>query len=118
MASLDLGRLAIVDSRLANDRDALWTMSDDELVALAGQELERTGLARSDEVEDGCVFRVPKAYPVYDSGYSCYLEAVKEFVAGFENLPFPTVAIFISAPWLTRKQATERGASAGRLQRE
>jgi len=38
------------------------------------------------DVEDGCVFRVPKAYPVYDSKYRDYLAVVREFVDSHENL--------------------------------
>ena len=34
---------------------------------------ERIGLARAEDVEDGCVFRVPNAYPVYDSAYAGHL---------------------------------------------
>lgn len=66
--------------------DALWTMPDAELIALGKRELERIGLAREWEVADGRVFRVPKAYPVYDAGYREALETVREYVDGLENL--------------------------------
>jgi protoporphyrinogen oxidase len=49
-----------------DEGDALWNRPDDELVDMAKRELEKIGLARADEVTDGCVFRMPKAYPVYD----------------------------------------------------
>ncbi len=38
-----------------------------------------------EDVVDGCVFRVPKSYPVYDSGYADHLKVVREFVNGLEN---------------------------------
>lgn len=66
--------------------DALWTMPDEELVALATREIERVGLARSADVYDGCVVRVPKAYPIYDADYRGHLAAVREFVDGLENV--------------------------------
>ncbi len=69
--------------------DQLWSMPDPELIELGKRELERIGLARASDIEDGCVFRVEKAYPVYDSDYQEYLEVVKDFVAGLEN--FQTV---------------------------
>jgi protoporphyrinogen oxidase len=69
--------------------DRLWSMPDHELIDLGKRELERIGLARACDIEDGCVFRVDKAYPVYDSDYQEYLEVVKDFVAGLEN--FQTV---------------------------
>jgi len=68
-----------------NEGDALWTMSDTDLVELARVELEKIGLAKRDDVNDGCVFRVPKSYPVYDSDYTTYLGTVREFMDGLEN---------------------------------
>jgi protoporphyrinogen oxidase len=65
--------------------DGLWNMSDDHLISLGKRELERIGLATAAEIEDGCVFRVPKAYPIYDSEYRDYLAVMKEFVAGIPN---------------------------------
>jgi UDP-galactopyranose mutase len=49
--------------------DELWTMSDDDLVALGSKELEILGLLAADKVETGYVVRCPKAYPTYDDGY-------------------------------------------------
>lgn len=69
-----------------SEGDALWTMPDAELIRLGKEELERIGLARVSEISDGCVFRVPKAYPVYDADYREHLEAVRTFVDGLENL--------------------------------
>lgn len=66
--------------------DALWCAADEELIALAAQEIERIGLARAAEVCEGCVVRAPKAYPVYDTTYRAQLETVREFVDGLENL--------------------------------
>lgn len=65
--------------------DELWSMTDTELVELGKREIDRIGLAQYADVEDGCVFRVPKAYPVYDSEYHEYLEIVKEFIGSLEN---------------------------------
>jgi protoporphyrinogen oxidase len=67
------------------ERDELWNMSDDDLISLGKRELDRIGLASAADIEDGCVFRVPKAYPVYDSEYRDYLAIMKEFVAGLPN---------------------------------
>jgi protoporphyrinogen oxidase len=65
--------------------DELWKLSDAELIELGKRELQRIGLASPSDIEDGCVFRVPKAYPMYDSEYRDYLEIVKHFVGGLEN---------------------------------
>jgi protoporphyrinogen oxidase len=61
--------------------DGLWTSSDEELIALAKRELAFVGLAREDEVRDGCVVRQKKAYPVYDDGYKANVEAIRSELA-------------------------------------
>lgn len=68
-----------------SEGDELWSMSDSELVELGKREVELIGLTRSAAVEDGCVFRATKAYPIYDSGYRDYLGIVRNFVNELEN---------------------------------
>jgi protoporphyrinogen oxidase len=65
--------------------DELWTSSDADLIELGKREVERIGLARYADLEDGCVIRVPKAYPVYDSSYREHLTVVREFIDQLEN---------------------------------
>lgn len=65
--------------------DALWNKSDEELIRLGTWELERIGLCSAADVEDGCVVRAPKAYPVYGSDYREALGVVREFVDSLEN---------------------------------
>jgi protoporphyrinogen oxidase len=66
--------------------DGLWAMKDEDLIALGKSELEKLGLARADEVEEGTVVRVPKAYPVYDSTYKEALLTVRRFLSALPNL--------------------------------
>lgn len=68
-----------------NEGDELWTMSDAELVELGKQEITQIGLAAYEDVRDGCVFRVEKTYPVYDSNYTDHLDVIKEYLATLEN---------------------------------
>jgi protoporphyrinogen oxidase len=72
-----------------NEGDELWNMPDEELVELGRREIDKVGLANYDDVEDGCVFRVPKSYPVYDSDYRDHLAVLRDYVDGLEN--FQTV---------------------------
>lgn len=65
--------------------DDVWTMSDADLVELGKRELDRIGLAKYADIVDGCVCRVEKAYPVYDSGYREHLVTVQRFVDNLEN---------------------------------
>jgi len=57
--------------------DGLWNRNDEELLALARNELEQVGLASAADVVDGCVIRQPKAYPVYDDDYREHVELVR-----------------------------------------
>jgi protoporphyrinogen oxidase len=62
------------------EHDTLWDSSDASLIELATSELVRLGLIRSEEVEDGTVVRVPKAYPVYDEALAGSLATVRRFL--------------------------------------
>lgn len=66
--------------------DDLWRTEDAGLVRLAAQELGQLGLAQSIDVENGCVIRQPKAYPIYDGDYRGHLGVLQDFLSGFENL--------------------------------
>ena len=68
-----------------NEGDEIWNMADTDLIELGKRELEHIGLASAADIDDGCVFRVSKAYPIYDSEYRDYLAIVKEFVGSLEN---------------------------------
>lgn len=52
-----------------NDTDELWHMDDDQLVALAADELSRIDIVERDKVLDGTVLRMPKTYPAYFGTY-------------------------------------------------
>ncbi|TMA96879.1 MAG: NAD(P)/FAD-dependent oxidoreductase [Deltaproteobacteria bacterium] len=81
----DLTKTSLGLEYFCTEGDGLWGMSDAELIELGKWELNRIGLASPADIEDGCVFRVQKAYPIYDSEYRGYLATVKNFVAGLEN---------------------------------
>jgi protoporphyrinogen oxidase len=68
-----------------NEGDDLWSQSDAELVELGCREVERIGLLRAEEVVDGCVFRVPRSYPVYDARYREHLAVLRHFMESLEN---------------------------------
>jgi protoporphyrinogen oxidase len=66
--------------------DSLWEKSDEDLINLGREEIARLGLAEADEIEDGHVVRMPKAYPVYDSVFEKSIGVVRELIGGIENL--------------------------------
>jgi protoporphyrinogen oxidase len=66
--------------------DDLWTKSDQELVELGQREIAAIGLVLPSEVVDGCVVRMPKAYPVYDDDYQNHLAVIRTWLKRFGNL--------------------------------
>jgi protoporphyrinogen oxidase len=66
--------------------DELWNMADDDLVALATQELQQLGLARAEKVKMGFVVRVHKAYPMYDAEYGERVDAIRDWLEQVPNL--------------------------------
>lgn len=82
----DSGRTALGLEYFVQERDALWSMTDEELVELGRREVAALNLASTDEVIDGTVVRMPKAYPVYDGGYQRALGVIRSWLSGLENL--------------------------------
>ena len=69
-----------------NSTGAIWSAPDENLIALATREMVQLGLVLEQDVVDGAVVRMPKAYPVYDRGYQGGLATVREFLATVPNL--------------------------------
>src|SRR5665811_1280556 len=66
--------------------DELWSAPDDELIARGKRELAYLGLVpNSVDIEAGYVFRMPKAYPYYDSSYRQNVKTVADYLAA--NIP-------------------------------
>jgi protoporphyrinogen oxidase len=72
-----------------HEGDGLWTSTDEELIDLAGGELEELGLGARTSVRSGKVIRQPKAYPVYDAEYRDAVATIEGWVKSLEN--FQTV---------------------------
>lgn len=69
-----------------NFEDALWSTDDETLKALARKEIAKIGLAQEKEILDAYIFRIPRCYPVYFSGYQQMLRPVQEFLGKIGNL--------------------------------
>lgn len=65
--------------------DDLWTLPDEDLLALGRRELAALGILDVANVTDGAVLRVQKAYPVYDGNYKAGLAAFQRFLAEVPN---------------------------------
>ena len=68
-----------------NEGDPLWNMDDDELRALATDELHRIAIVDRSKVLDGTVLRMPKTYPAYFGSYDRF-DTLREYLDRFENL--------------------------------
>jgi protoporphyrinogen oxidase len=82
----DQGKTCLGLEYFCFEGDGMWTMSDADLVQLGRREIEAIGLARSSEVIDGCVVRMPKAYPVYDDHYKDHLAVIRGWLRCLSNL--------------------------------
>jgi protoporphyrinogen oxidase len=75
--------------------DDLWKKSDEELVALAGRELEQARVAPAGKVLSGFVVRSEKAYPVIQIGFQDHIGVIKGWLDRFENfLPIGRAGMF------------------------
>ncbi|MBN2574297.1 MAG: NAD(P)/FAD-dependent oxidoreductase [Deltaproteobacteria bacterium] len=68
-----------------NRGDELWSRSDAELVEVAKREVEQIGFARGADVRDGCVLRMPDAYPAYFGSYARFDE-IRRWASAVPNL--------------------------------
>ncbi|MGB3297304.1 MAG: hypothetical protein WBA76_03465, partial [Phormidesmis sp.] len=83
----DVSKTCVGMEYFCSEGDALWMMSDTELIALASQEIVGLGLVPDAKyVEDGTVIRQKKAYPVYDGEYRQHLDVIQSYLQRFENL--------------------------------
>ena len=85
----EANRSSIGMEYFCNDDEDIWKMSNEDLIKMAGQELEQIRLAPASSVIDGTIIRQPKAYPVYDSEYKTALDTLQAWISQFEN--FQTV---------------------------
>jgi protoporphyrinogen oxidase len=68
-----------------NEGDQLWNKTDDQLIALAKDEMERLNIVDRSEVLDATVIRMDKTYPAYFGSYDRFPE-IRRYLDGFENL--------------------------------
>ncbi len=67
------------------EEDALWQMEDEALKQLAIAELQKLGIITADQVLDGTVVKMPKAYPAYFGAYAQFPK-VQAYLDQIENL--------------------------------
>ncbi|OGY78765.1 MAG: hypothetical protein A3B74_03175 [Candidatus Kerfeldbacteria bacterium RIFCSPHIGHO2_02_FULL_42_14] len=68
-----------------NEGDELWRKSDQAFLKFATAELAKLGFIDAADVLDGCVVRVPKAYPAYFGSYDRF-SVIRTYLDRFANL--------------------------------
>ncbi len=68
------------------ESDKEWSWQDEKLIESGIKECVQLGIIEPDEVEDGTVVRMPKAYPVYDQNYQEHLKTLQHYLGTFTNL--------------------------------
>lgn len=68
------------------DNDELWKKSDADLVAMASDEIRRTGLIGGANISAGHVHRIGRSYPVYHTGYRDKLKPIEDYLRTVGNL--------------------------------
>jgi len=69
-----------------DEGDDFWNLSDEALISLGLEEIEKLNLAKKEYFVDGFVTRVSKAYPVYDRNYAKNIEIIREYLGMFDNI--------------------------------
>ena len=83
----DVGKTCLGMEYFCSEGDQLWEMADSKLIELASEEIVKLDLGvKAGDVEDGCVIRQYKAYPVYDGEYRQHLQVLQDYIKTFENL--------------------------------
>ncbi|HEX8575647.1 MAG TPA: FAD-dependent oxidoreductase [Flavobacterium sp.] len=68
------------------EHEDLWKASDEELISLAKDELDKTGLIKNSKISEGYVHRINRCYPVYETGYKNKLKPVEDYLKSIGGL--------------------------------
>jgi protoporphyrinogen oxidase len=70
----------------SNDDEVLWQQSDESLIRIAKDDVNKAFGIVAELVNDGFVKRISKSYPVYRFGYSKHVSIIKDYLIRFENV--------------------------------
>ena len=65
--------------------DQIWNTPNNQLISFATNELVKIGLVQAQDVTDGTVIRIQKAYPAYWGSYEQF-DVLKNFLDNYTNL--------------------------------
>ena len=65
---------------VATEGDDLWNMSEEQLIKMAKEDIEKLGFAKSTDVFDAKVVKLKNVYPRYLIGYDQKVKLIKEYL--------------------------------------
>ncbi len=68
------------------EEDDFWNFSNDQLIEQAKTEIRTTGLIKDAPISGGHVYRIPRSYPVYVTGYRDKLGPIEDYLKGIQCL--------------------------------
>ena len=80
------GKTHIVAEYFCFQGDRTWNSTDEELTEATVKQLERLGFVQKHDVIDSCIVRVPRAYPLFEVGYSNHYSRILDYLEQFTNL--------------------------------
>jgi protoporphyrinogen oxidase len=80
------GKTHIVAEYFCFKDDRIWNSSDEDLTEMTVKQLEKLGFIDKKEVIDSCIVKTPKAYPLYEIGYTEHYSRILDYLNNFKNL--------------------------------
>ncbi len=80
------GKTHIVAEYFCFKGDEIWNSNDEGLTSATVRQLEKLKFINKNEVVDSCVVRTPKAYPLFEVGYTEHYYKILEYLDNFKNL--------------------------------
>ncbi len=69
------------------ENDSIWEQIDSQLIDLASNEVRKIKLVSdNDTILNGKVIKIPRSYPVYETGYSDNVNTIKKHLDRIDNL--------------------------------
>jgi protoporphyrinogen oxidase len=81
----DTGTVWLGLEYFCNESDEIWNVPDEDMIAMAKEELAKIGILEVSEVLDATVLKMEKTYPAYFGTYDRFAE-IRDFVDRYANL--------------------------------
>lgn len=80
------GKTLLVTEHFCFRGDDTWSASDEELAETTINNLVSLDLIKSHEVVDAVILRIPRAYPLFEVGYTGRLKKICDYLDRYHNL--------------------------------